>query len=161
MGIEIELFLRPLRSGSRVREGERHGGVTMKGEKPLRLVRHERGNRQDEGNLKERERVGTKANKGVRKHAQRATRPHNPPTIEARPMKRKRLLAKGKQRTRVRATVTPPGPGTVGLLAEYGPRLLFVRYRYDAPKKRRYKTAEIIVDEVYWEPPRKKKQRSP
>jgi hypothetical protein len=62
---------------------------------------------------------------------------------------------------RVRQTVTPPGPGTVGLLAEYGPRLLCVRYRYDAQKKRRYKTAEIIVDEVYWQPRKKKRRRRP
>lgn len=74
-------------------------------------------------------------------------------------MKVKRLPAKGKQSMKVRQTIAPPRPGTVGLLAEYGPRLLFVRYRYDAKKKRRYKTAEIIVDEVYWQPPRKKKRR--
>ena len=61
----------------------------------------------------------------------------------------------------MRTTVTPPGPGTLGLLAEYGPRLVVVRYRYDAQKKWRYKTAEIIVDEVYWQPPRKKKKGPP
>jgi hypothetical protein len=60
---------------------------------------------------------------------------------------------------KVRQTVAPPRPGTVRLLAEYGPRLLFVRYRYDAKKKRRYKTAEIIVDEVDWQPRKKKKRR--
>jgi hypothetical protein len=74
-------------------------------------------------------------------------------------MRRKRLRAKEKPPMKVRNTVAPPGRGTVKLLAEYGPRLLFVRYRYDAQKKRRYKTAEIVVDEVYWQPRKKKKRR--
>lgn len=74
-------------------------------------------------------------------------------------MKGKASSVTRKHRTRVRTTVAPPGPGTKSLLAEYGPRLVFVRYRYDTRKKRRYKTAEIIVDEGYWEPPKKKKKR--
>jgi hypothetical protein len=60
---------------------------------------------------------------------------------------------------KVSRTVAPPQPGTVRLLAEYGPRLLLVRYRYDAKKKRRYKTVEIIVDEWKWQPSKKKKRR--
>jgi hypothetical protein len=59
-------------------------------------------------------------------------------------VKGKRLSA---QHLKARQTVAPPRPGPVGLLAAYGPRLLFVRYRHDAAKKRRYKTVEIIVDE--------------
>jgi hypothetical protein len=33
-----------------------------------------------------------------------------------------------------------------------GDRLLCVRYRYDAEKKRRYKRGELIVEEAIWEP---------
>lgn len=42
------------------------------------------------------------------------------------------------------------------MVAEYGSRLLCVRYRYDAERRRRYKTVGLIVDEVPWEPPRRK-----
>jgi hypothetical protein len=34
----------------------------------------------------------------------------------------------------------------------YGDRLISVRYRYDAEKKKRYKTVEIIVEEPEWSP---------
>ena len=37
-------------------------------------------------------------------------------------------------------------------MQEYGERLLRVRYRYDALKRKRYTTAEIIVDESAWDP---------
>ena len=47
----------------------------------------------------------------------------------------------------------PGQKGTKKLLAQYGSRLLCVRYRYDAERKRRYKTVELIVDEAAWEPP--------
>jgi hypothetical protein len=39
-----------------------------------------------------------------------------------------------------------------GLVEQYGDRLVCVRYRYDAEKKRRYKTVELIVEEAAWEP---------
>ena len=38
------------------------------------------------------------------------------------------------------------------LVAQYGDRLVCVRYRYDALKRRRYTTAEIVVDESEWDP---------
>jgi hypothetical protein len=38
------------------------------------------------------------------------------------------------------------------LVEQYGDRLVCVRYRYDALKRRRYTTAEIIVDESDWDP---------
>lgn len=39
------------------------------------------------------------------------------------------------------------------MLAEYGERLLCVRYREDRQRKKRYKTVEIIVEQTDWEPP--------
>jgi hypothetical protein len=35
---------------------------------------------------------------------------------------------------------------------EYGPKLVCVRYRYDDARKKRYKTVELIVEEVDWIP---------
>jgi hypothetical protein len=49
--------------------------------------------------------------------------------------------------------VLQPGErGTRRLLAEYGQRLVCVRYRYDERLKRRWKTAELIVSESHWAP---------
>ena len=53
---------------------------------------------------------------------------------------------------RVRLILRPGSRGTRKLLAQYGKRLVCVRYRYDERLKRRYKTVELIVDEVAWEP---------
>lgn len=53
---------------------------------------------------------------------------------------------------RTRLTLTPGLPGTKALLAEYGEQLICVRYRYDAERRKRYKTVELIVDEVPWYP---------
>ena len=39
------------------------------------------------------------------------------------------------------------------MLAEYGERLLCVRYREDRQRKKRYKTVELIVEQADWEPP--------
>ena len=57
------------------------------------------------------------------------------------------------------ARATPPrrsreSSGTKQLLAQYGDRLICVRYRYDARRKKRFKTVEILVAERDWEPPR-------
>jgi len=43
--------------------------------------------------------------------------------------------------------------GTRNLVKKYGAALLCVRYRYDADRRKRYKTVEVIVDEAPWEPP--------
>ncbi len=43
-------------------------------------------------------------------------------------------------------------PGTKGMVKTYGEDLLCVRYRYDAEKKVKYKTVEIIVDKGLWDP---------
>ncbi len=47
----------------------------------------------------------------------------------------------------------PGQPGTKRLLAQYGEQLLCVRYRYDAERKTRRKTVELLVEEVPWEVP--------
>jgi hypothetical protein len=52
-------------------------------------------------------------------------------------------------------TLQPGRPGTKALLAEYGDRLLCIRYRYDDEILRRYKTVEVIVEETPWSPPPK------
>jgi hypothetical protein len=46
----------------------------------------------------------------------------------------------------------PGHRGTKRLLAEYGDRLVCVRYRYDEEKQRKYKTVELIVEESAWQP---------
>src|SRR5262245_49885436 len=48
----------------------------------------------------------------------------------------------------------PGQKGTKQLLTQYGDRLVCVRYRYDAQRKKRFKTVELIVAERAWEPPR-------
>lgn len=53
---------------------------------------------------------------------------------------------------RARSTLRPGQPGTRKLVQEYGERLLRVRYRCDALKRKRYTTAEIIVDQSDWDP---------
>jgi hypothetical protein len=37
---------------------------------------------------------------------------------------------------------------------KYGSRLVSVRYRYDEPMRKRYKTIELIVEEADWTPRR-------
>ena len=53
---------------------------------------------------------------------------------------------------RVRSKLKPGQPGTRKLVQQFGERLVCVWYRYDALKRRRYTTAEIIVDESDWDP---------
>jgi hypothetical protein len=50
----------------------------------------------------------------------------------------------------VRLTLKPGQRGTKQLVEEYGDRLVCVRYRYDAERRKRYKTVELIVDEADW-----------
>ena len=54
---------------------------------------------------------------------------------------------------RVRLHLKPGQKGTKQLLAQYGDRLICVRYRYDAQRKKRFKTVELLVAERDWEPP--------
>jgi hypothetical protein len=52
-----------------------------------------------------------------------------------------------------RATRRPGQKGTKKLLQKFGDRLIFVRYRYDPVRRRRFTTVELIVDESPWNPP--------
>ena len=54
---------------------------------------------------------------------------------------------------RTRFHLKPGQQGTKELLAQYGDRLVCVRYRYDTQRKKRCKTVELIVAERDWEPP--------
>ena len=56
--------------------------------------------------------------------------------------------------TRIRLTLHPDQDGAKGLRAEYGERLVCVRYRYDTQKHKRYKTVELVIAEENWTPPR-------
>jgi len=47
----------------------------------------------------------------------------------------------------------PDQKGTNQLLTPYGDRLVCVRYRYDAQRKKRSKIVEFIVVEREWDPP--------
>jgi hypothetical protein len=56
----------------------------------------------------------------------------------------------GKLETRV--TLRPGSKGTKRLVERFGERLICVRYRYDFARKLRYKTVELIVEEMPWDP---------
>ena len=56
--------------------------------------------------------------------------------------------------SRVRLHLKPGQKGTKQLVAQYGDRLICVRYRYDADRKKRFKTVELLVAERDWDPPR-------
>jgi hypothetical protein len=49
---------------------------------------------------------------------------------------------------KARRTLAPGGPGTKNETAKYGKRLVCVRYRIDTETSRRYKTVELIEEEI-------------
>jgi len=53
---------------------------------------------------------------------------------------------------KTRLTLRPGQNGTKKLVAKYGPRLLSVRYRYDAERRLRFKTVELIEEQLPWDP---------
>lgn len=55
-----------------------------------------------------------------------------------------------------RLTLRAGQKGTKRLIAKHGDRLVCGRYRYDAQKQKRYKTVELIVEEIDWRPIPKK-----
>jgi len=64
-----------------------------------------------------------------------------------------RLKPRAPWSLRTAATLRPGQKGTKQLVAEYGERQVSVRYREDPSGRKRYKTAEIIVAEMDWDPP--------
>lgn len=53
---------------------------------------------------------------------------------------------------RIRLTLHPGQNGAKQLQAQYGDRLVCVRYRYDAQRRKRFKTVELIIEERDWQP---------
>lgn len=53
---------------------------------------------------------------------------------------------------RPRAKLWPGEPGTKRFREQYGDRLVCVRYLYDANRRRRVTTVELVVDEGVWAP---------
>jgi len=53
---------------------------------------------------------------------------------------------------KTRLTLKAGDKGTGKLTAQYGDRLVCVRYRYDEKRKKRFKTIELIVEEKDWHP---------
>jgi hypothetical protein len=53
---------------------------------------------------------------------------------------------------RTRLKLNPGKPGTKKLMRMYGDRLVCVRYRYDTEQKKRFKTVELVIDEIDWLP---------
>ena len=59
-------------------------------------------------------------------------------------------------------TVQPGQRGAKKLAAQYGDRLVCVRYRCDAQRQKRVKTIELIVEEWPWtSPPSREDERAP
>jgi hypothetical protein len=63
------------------------------------------------------------------------------------------MAKRERQSMRVMLTLRPGQRGTKALVEEYGERLVYVRYRYDARARQRHKTIEIIIDSAEWSPP--------
>jgi hypothetical protein len=53
---------------------------------------------------------------------------------------------------RARRTLAPGQKGTKKLLRKYGAQLVCVRYRYDAERRLRFTTVELIVEQSPWSP---------
>jgi hypothetical protein len=60
-----------------------------------------------------------------------------------------------------RLTLAPGQNGTKKLLAVHGDRLVCVRYRYDAERRLRHKTVELIVETTPWLPRPREVRRNP
>jgi hypothetical protein len=50
-------------------------------------------------------------------------------------------------------TIQPGQRGAKKFMSQYGDRLVWVRYRQDAQRQKRFKTVELIVEEWSWTPP--------
>ena len=60
-----------------------------------------------------------------------------------------------------RLSLAPGQNGTMKLLAEYGERLVCVRYRYNAGRNIRHKAVELIVESTPWSPRARNARRTP
>ena len=57
-----------------------------------------------------------------------------------------------------RVTLKPGSNGTKKLVTQYGERLVCVRYRYDAVAQLRYKTVELVIEQLSWDPAQTEKR---
>ena len=57
---------------------------------------------------------------------------------------------------KIKRVVKPGQAGTKKLMERYGENLVCVRYRYDEGKKRMFKTIELIIENMPWQPNTKK-----
>jgi len=64
-----------------------------------------------------------------------------------------RILGKEDAFLHPSTTIQPGQRGAKKLAAQYGDRLVCVRYRQDEQRKKRFKTVELIVEEWSWTPP--------
>ena len=78
------------------------------------------------------------------------TSPGLSPGLSQTAQRREPLLVS--RSSRVRLHLKPGQKGTKQLVAEYGDRLICVRYRYDPERKKRLKTVELVVAERDWAP---------
>ena len=69
-----------------------------------------------------------------------ATASRVPPMSYAHSLLNTAERSRARHGTRIRLTLQPDQAGAKGLRAEYGERLVCVRYRYDTQKQKRYKT---------------------
>jgi hypothetical protein len=51
-----------------------------------------------------------------------------------------------------RVTLKPGSKGTKKLVTQFGERLVCVRYRYDAVAQVRFKTVELVIEQLPWNP---------
>jgi len=64
-----------------------------------------------------------------------------------------RISGKGDSFMHTSTTIQPGQRGAKKFAAQYGDRLVCVRYRQDEQRKKRFKTVELIVEEWPWTPP--------
>jgi hypothetical protein len=53
---------------------------------------------------------------------------------------------------KIKRTLLPQQNGTKKFIAQYGDRLVCVRYRYNTKQQRKITTLEVVVDERPWSP---------
>ncbi len=61
---------------------------------------------------------------------------------------------------KTRLSLRPGEKGAKKLTDQYGSSLVCIRYRYDEKRKKRLKTAELIIEETDWEPEEPEKKKS-
>jgi hypothetical protein len=71
-----------------------------------------------------------------------------------------RILGKEDVFMHTSTTIQPGQRGAKRFVAQYGDRLVCVRYRQDVQRQKRFKTVELIVAEWPWTPPPRRRKES-